>query len=55
MKKLFVLLATLTALVVTSVPLVAEIAPDGKCGEGKCASGKCGQGKCASGKCGGGK
>jgi uncharacterized low-complexity protein len=45
----------LMALVAVVTFSMAEVAPDGKCGEGKCETGKCGQGKCASGKCGGGK
>ena len=50
MKKTLLIFATIIALVVASLPLTAEVTPDGKCGEGKC-----GQGKCASGKCEGEK
>ena len=55
MKKILFGLVTTVALIGLTTSAMAEVAPDGKCGDGKCASGKCGQGKCASGKCGQGK
>ena len=53
MKKILFGLVTTVALIGLTTSAIADVSPDGKCGDGKCASGKCGQGKCASGKCGG--
>jgi len=52
-KILLALMSAMAVIALASMPVMADVAPDGKCGEGKCADGKCGQGKCASGKCGG--
>ena len=63
MKKLFVGLVTILALVAFSNFAVADVTntstytqtqnEDHKCQSGKCQSGKCGEGKCSSNKCGG--